>query len=274
MIGVIKMEYYNDIVKKRNSCRMFSGKKVDDDVLVEIRKYYEDEESDLVDGIKTELKIYFGNVYDALSKSVGYNGYCIKAPAYMLLFSDPAEHFLENAGYLAQGITLKMTELGLSACWMTINDAAATKAALGEDTDMVLACAIAFGYRDENNDEKKAPKKSLDELTDGKKFGKDVDTTLWYEELEYGLRAMAHAQSFGNRQPYKVLVDDTKIYLVGLEDPETNEYDTHLNYGIVMFNFYAVMAAVRANAPKWSFDAPEHDLGLPSNAVYVAKCGF
>ena len=266
------MQYYDDIVKRRNSCRLFSDRKVEDDVLVAIRQYYEDEESDLVDEISTELKFYYGAVYEALSKSVGYNGVCIKAPAYMLLFSDEADHFLENAGYIAQGITLKMTELGLAACWMTINDAAATKAALNVDTDQQLACVIAFGYRSEANKEKKAPKKSIDELTDGFRFGKDVDTDLFYPELEYGLRAMAHAQSFANKQPYKVIVDHDIISLIGLEDEETNEYDTHLNYGIVMFNFYAVMESVRADAPKWSFEPADRDLGLPANAHYIAKC--
>ena len=246
------MKYYENIVMKRNSCRGFSDKKVDDDVLVAIREYYEDEESDLVDEIETELKFYFGNVYEALSKSVGYNGVCIKAPAYMLLLSDEADHFLENAGYIAQGITLKMTELGLSACWMTINDAAATKAALEIETDKVLACVVAFGYRAEDNDEKKAPKISLDELCLGKTFKEEVDTDLFYPELEDCLRACAHAQSFQNLQPYRMLVDNDMVFLVGLPSEMTNDYDTHLNYGIVMFNFYAVMWAVRPSAPKWS----------------------
>ena len=268
------MEYYEHIVKNRNSCRNFAERKVEDEVLVAIREYYEDEESDLVDGIETDLRFYFGNVYEALSRSVGYNGYCIKAPAYMLLFSDDAEHYLENAGYIAQGITLKMTELGLAACWLTINDAEATKAALGVDTDKVLACVVAFGYRSADDDAKKAPKKSLDDLTDGKVYGQDVDTDFFYGDVEDGLRAMAHAQSFGNRQPYKVIVDDDIISLVGIEDADTNYNDTHLNYGIVMFNFYAVMAAVRASAPKWSFDDPGRDLKLPEGVTYIAKCAL
>lgn len=268
------MEYYDDIVKKRNSCRGFSDKKVEDDTLVAIKEYYEDEESDLVDGISTELKFYFGNVYDALSRSVGYNGYCIKAPAYMLLFSDEADHYIENAGFIAQGITLKMTELGLAACWLTINDAAATKAALDVDTDKTLACVVAFGYRAANNEEKKAPKKSLDEITDGKKYGKDIDIDSFYGDVEYGLRAIAHAQSFANKQPYKVIVDDDIVSLVGIEDAETNYNDTHLNYGIVMFNFYAVMASVRPNAPRWSFEDPGRDLGLPAGVTYIAKCAL
>lgn len=266
------MMYYDEIVKNRNSCRKFADKKVGDDVLEKIREYYDDEESVLVEGIDTELMFYFGNVYEALSKSVGYNGTCIKAPAYMLLFSDEADHFLENAGYIAQGITLKITELGLAACWMTINDAAATKAALEVETDKTLACVIAFGYRDPDNTEKKAPKLSLDEICLGKTFEEEVDTDLFYHELEDCLRACAHAQSFQNLQPYRMLVDYTSVCLVGLPSEMTNEYDTHLNYGIVMFNFYAVMWAVRPSAPKWSFEAPDRDLKLPADVTFIAQC--
>lgn len=269
------MKYYEQIVKNRNSCRKFDDRKVGDDVLVELRTYYEDEESDLVDDISTELKFYIGNVYDELKQSVGYNGYCIKAPVYMVLYSDIADHYLENAGFIAQGLTLKMTELGLAACWMTINDAEAAKAALHEETDKSVACVVAFGYRAADNDEKKAPKKSLDDLTDGRQFGKDIDTALFFPELEDGLRAMAHGQSFANRQPYKVIVDDDMISLIGLKDEETNEFDTHLNYGIVMFNFHAVMAALRPVAPKWNFEPPaDRDLKLPADATFVARCGF
>jgi hypothetical protein len=266
------MNYYEHIVKNRNSCRGFSDRKVEDNVINELLTYYEDEESDLVDEIATELRFYIGTVWDKLKDSVGYNGFCIKAPAYMVIYSEAADHYLENAGYIAQGLTLKMTELGLAACWQTINDAAAAKAALGEDTDMEVACVVAFGYRAADNKEKKAPKKSVDELTDGYKYGKDYDIDRFYGDIDDGLRAMAHAQSFGNRQPYKVIVDDDQISLVGLPDDETNESDRLLNYGIVMFNFYAVMDAVRANTPKWSFEPSDRDLGLPADVKYIAKC--
>ena len=267
------MKYYENIVKKRNSCRGFSDKKVGDDALNALLEYYEDEESALVDEIGTELKFYIGAVWDELNKSVGYNGFCIKAPAYMVIYSDVADHYLENAGYVAQGLTLKMTELGLAACWQTINDAEAAKEALKADTDKVVACVVAFGYRDPKNKEKKADKKSLDEMTDGFRFGKDYDTDLFYPELEDGLRAIAHAQSFQNLQPYRIIVDYDQIVLVGLPDDMTTEADRHLNYGIVMFNFYAVMWAVRHDTPRWSFEpVTDRDLALPEGVTYVAKC--
>lgn len=267
------MEYYEDIVKKRNSCRNFADKKVEDDKLTALYDFFDDEGAALVEGIETEIKFYVGSVWDKLKEAVGYNGFAIKAPAYMFIYSDPADHYLENAGYIAQGLTLKMTELGLAACWQTVLDAKAAKDALGEDTDKEVACVIAFGYRNPDDDAKKAPKKSLDEMTDGKVFGQDIDTDLFYGDIEDGLRAIAHAQSFQNRQPYKVIVDDDQISLIGLPDDLTTEEDRLLNYGIVMFNFYAVMAATRPQPPKWSFEpVTDRDLKLKDGAFYVAKC--
>ncbi|MBQ6388539.1 MAG: nitroreductase family protein [Mogibacterium sp.] len=269
------MEYFEQIVKNRHSCRGFADKKVSDKVLNELILYYEDEESDLVDEISTELKFYVGTVWNELRKSVGYNGFCIKAPAYMVIFSEVADHYIENAGYIAQGLTLKMTELGLAACWLTINDAEAAKAALGADTDKEVACVVAFGYRDPANKEKAVDKKNVDEMTDGFRYGQDIPVDLFYRELEDALRAVARAQSFQNKQPYKIIVDYDQISLIGLPDDETSDRDRLLNYGIVMFNFYSVMWSVRPTTPRWSFDpVTDRDLKLPASVTYVAKCGL
>ena len=47
--------------------------------------------------------------------------------------------------------------------------------------------------------------------------------------------------------------------------------DRHLNYGIAMFNFVAVIGSLRAEAPKWSFDAPTVDLALPEDVLLCSK---
>ena len=180
---------------------------------------------------------------------------------------------LENAGYIAQGLTLKLTELGLAACWQTINDADEAKKALEEDTDKVVACVVAFGYRDPDNDEKAVDKKSLDDMTDGFKYGQDIDTDHWGGSIEDALRAVCHSQSFQNLQPYKIIVDYDQISLIGLPDDMTSEADRLLNYGIVMFNFYSVLWAVRPTTPRWSFEpVTDRDLKLPKDVTYVAKC--
>ena len=122
-------------------------------------------------------------------------------------------------------------------------------------------------------EEKPVEKISLDDLTFGTKYGQDIDPTRFYRELEDGLRAMAHSQSFLNLQPYRVIVDTDQIVLVGIPDNVTKEADRHLNYGIAMFNFISVVWATRDTTPKWSF-APvtDRDLGLPADVKYVAKC--
>ncbi len=267
------MQYYEEIVKKRHSCREFSKKKVGEDLLYKLLTHYDDRTRNLTEHIKTFIKFFDGSVWEKLNKHVGYNGFCIKAPAYMVVYSEEKGRYLENAGFIAEGMTLKMTELGLSACWQTVNDAEAVKEALGKETDMIVACVVAFGYKDPKSKEKPVKKISLDELTYGSKYGQDIDPHLFYRELEDALRAVAHSQSFLNLQPYRVIVDSDQIVLVGIHDETTKEVDRHLNYGIAMFNFICVAQATRDVTPKWSF-APvtDRDLGLPADVKYVAKC--
>ena len=192
------MQYYEQIVANRHSCRNFAKKPVGEDLLYKLLTYYDDRTRNLTEHIKTFIKFFDGSVCEKLGHYVGYNGHCIKAPAYMVVYSEEKGRYLENAGFIAEALTLKMTELGLSACWQTVNNAEAVKEVLGKETDMVVACVVAFGYRDKKNKEKPVEKISLDELTFGTKYGQDIDPTSFYRELEDGLRAMAHSQSFLN----------------------------------------------------------------------------
>ena len=99
----------------RHSCRNFAKKKVGEDLLYKLLTHYEDRTRNLTEHIKTHIKFYDGSVWEKLDKHVGYNGYCIKAPAYMVVYSEEKGRYLENAGYIAEALTLKMTELGLAA---------------------------------------------------------------------------------------------------------------------------------------------------------------
>ena len=166
------MQYYENIVKKRNSCRGFSNKKVPEDVLADVRNYYDNDESAIVEGIRTELKFYSADSYELLKQHVGYNGICIKAPGYFVLYSEKGDHFIENAGYIAQGLTLRMAEHGVATCWMTIVDAAAVKKALNEDNGMEV---------DENPDMesfKKAVQPVYDQYSQYADYVKKIDDVI------------------------------------------------------------------------------------------------
>lgn len=281
--------YYDDIVNKRESCRDFLKKDVEFSKLDALRKYY-NSETGLIPEIETEFRFYGHDTAAELDQHVGYNGFLIEAPVYAALYTDRAEHCLENAGYLMEGIVLKMTELGLASCWLTINDAEGARAVLKEKTGRDLAAIVAFGYR--NRDKKAiridikspsdvnvvkigtkaAPKIDLDELLSYKVYGQKADFDRLYAELQNAVLAIRSSQSFLNRQPYRVILDDDMISLIGRRDEMTSKADTLLNYGIVMFNFYSVISAVFKDVSNWDFNRPDRDLQLKDGFEFIAKC--
>ncbi len=283
------IKYYDEIVKRRESCRNFVMSDVEQDKINALYDYY-NHETLLVPEISTDLGLYSYSSLEKTEGSVGYNGFLIKAPHYLIILSDKKDHYLENAGFIAQGLTLKMTQLDIAACWLTVNDAEVAKRTIGIETDKAIAAVIAFGYRDKDVKEtrldikspsnvkmiesgkKAAPKISLESFVSYKEYGKQFEPEKLYAELESSLLAASNSQSFLNRQPYRFILDDSYVYLIGLKDDITVGADVHLNYGIVMFNFYAVMDSVRANAPMWTFEEPGYDLKLPEGGTFISKC--
>lgn len=282
-------KYFDQVIKKRQSSRDFSEETIDIPTLGEVRIVY-DKCPRLCEDIDTELSFVETAKAAQLDGAVGYNGFLIKAPKYLAIFSEEKENYLENAGFIGQALTLKLTELGLDACWLTVNDAKKAQEVLGEHTGMVLAAFIAFGHKNKEktvsrvdiksmsnvnyvkSGNKLAPKISLDDLLYDGVWGVRLNNDTLYDELKECLLAVSDAQSFYNRQPYRVIVDDAAVYLIGIPDEMTGETDKHLNYGIAMFNFYALLDQTRADAPMWSFEAPKKDLKLPEDCVFVAKC--
>ncbi|SFN89256.1 Putative TM nitroreductase [Eubacterium pyruvativorans] len=278
---------YFELINKRESCRDFAETEVESEKLQSLGDSFALCDA-LDEDINTELHVIDRERGTKLGGTVGYNGFMIAAPQYALLFTEEKEHCLENAAFIMQALTLKMTSMGLAACWLTVNDAEAAKKLAGADTEKTLAVVVAFGYR---NKEKKstrldiaspsdvkvkksgrtAPKIALDDFVCEGTFGSpaDLDTLApQYPELHDALVAMSNSQSFFNRQPYRVVLTKDEICLIGLEDAETGEADRLLNYGIAMFNF----AAVNEHGGAWTFEPAAGDLRLPENAQFIAQC--
>jgi hypothetical protein len=286
---------YYDLILERESCRAFTEEDVEQADIQHIKDSISLCDA-LDDSIETELHIIDSAAAEKLGTAVGYNGFMIRAPKYALLFTEEKDHALENAAFIMQALTLKMTSLGLAACWLTINDAEKAEAQLDIDTDKTLAVVVGFGYRNKEkkstrldikspsdvkvskNSKRTAPKIALDEFVFENRFGEEAPLDLLsrqYPQLNDALICMSVAQSFFNRQPYRVILTKNSVCLIGLDDEMTGEADRHLNYGIEMFNFYAVNERTRGDGDslkKWTFDAPEGDLGLPENAHFVAQC--
>ncbi len=284
------MNYYETILK-RESCRDFTSETPDTFLLHEVQNYFTNAER-LFPDIKLECKFYNEGISEKIGHNAGYNGFFIHAPKYLMLFSEQKEHYLENAAFVAQDLTLKITELELDTCWITIDDPAAIKNSLEPDLDMTPVVLIALGYK---NKEKKsvrldikspsnvkmtsrknlaAPKISLDELVSYEHLGNPVPDGMLYEELEEALLSVSFAQSFMNRQPYRILLSGNSVTLLGIKDELTGELDTRLNFGIVMFNFISVMHSMISHRLSWSFEKPKDLPALPGEYFFVAQCNL
>lgn len=282
--------YFTDVVMKRKTSRDFKEIPVNIENLVLVERFYNSIEK-LNGDIETEL-VFLGEKGKALEGVVGYNGFHIKAPNYLILLSEAKDHYLENAGYIGQALTLKFTELGLVLCWQTINDSEKLKKVFDIQSNKEAVAFIAVGYPNKDDrtirldikspsdvdihrtELKPAHKVGLDEMVFHNVYGNPLRREDLYEELENGLIAICHAQSFYDLQPYRVILGESEIYLIGLKENDTPKEDKFLNYGIAMYNFASVIGASRNEFPKWSFDKPDVNLNLPENAFYVAKCGF
>ena len=137
------MKYY-ELAIKRKSTRDFKDKKVAAQTLNQI-KDYAGQCKRLLPELPAEWRILEGNPGN-LAGTAGYSGFMIEAPSYLLLLSGKEEGFLENAGYMGEDMILKLTELELDSCWITITDPVLLKQRLHLDTGLEPTALIAFGY--------------------------------------------------------------------------------------------------------------------------------
>ena len=137
------MDYYN-LAIKRESTRSFKKRPVSDRQLAELTGYFS-QCARLVPEIKTDIRILGAEAGSLLKGCVGYHDLMIEAPHYLVIASEPAPSYLENAGFMGEDLVLKMTELEIETCWITINDEAEAGIRLGLTEDMRVSALIAFG---------------------------------------------------------------------------------------------------------------------------------
>ena len=135
---------YEKLIEQRQSLRSFERKEVPAAALADLQTYFAKTERILPE-LGLELH-YAAGSGTGLEGIAGYGGNAFSAPLYLLLLSEEKEGWLENAGFVGEQLFLKLIELGLSACWLTLTDGAATKRALGIEGDKKAAALFAVGY--------------------------------------------------------------------------------------------------------------------------------
>ena len=281
---------YEALMEERQSLRSFEQKEVPAAALQEVERYF-GETARILPEIGLELHCVAG-IGTGLEGIAGYGGNAFRAPLYLVVLSEEKEGWLENAGFVSEQLLLKLTELGLSACWLTLTDEAATKRALGIESDKKAAALLAVGYARAERAEKRldidtpanvkvdtraghiAPKISEQALFFEEKFGQEASFVedQFDPVLDKALYAASLAPSFHNRQAYRYLQAGRDLYLLDGADEKTTAEDRQLSLGATMANFWLVYSNYNPAAARWEIGGEASaEMQLPAEYRVAAK---
>lgn len=283
--GMVSMNYY-ELALQRRSTRSFKTKKVSPTIINQLHDYVYRCRA-LVDDAPVQWRILTDGVYERLAGCAGYHGFMVEAPCYLLLLAQPEPWYLENAGFMGEDMVLKLTEMELASCWITIQDPDELKRQLDISTSMVPAALIAFGYEKpvpsgpridikspsnialKQRSGQEAPKLYLDDAVFDGDWGVPAQTEYWNPRMNLyqALIAACCAPTALNRQPFRFILDDGQAALVILPDDLTSPVNARLNTGIVMHHFASVMQEKSGRMDRWNLTPPNKKYKIPEGAV-------
>lgn len=284
---------YRQTIANKFSVRDYKDKTIDAKTAKEIRDYA-NHCARLVDDIQIDIRFMDRDmVYRQLDGFAGYKGILINAPHYMILLSEKKEHYIENGGYVGEGICLKAHSLGVDSCWITFSDSETVVHKLNIVTGKEVVAIIALGYGkkvrkvttgtakigetyDKMNFQRKesdsSPRMPLQEIVFMEKWGEKatVDELMQralYDPMDYARRA----PSTLNRQPWRFIIDGSTIILAVRNDADTTEYEGQIDAGIAMLYFEGIIEQSLCNI-QWKLGPVENTYGIPDEYKIVASC--
>lgn len=285
---------YKNLIHKIKSVRDYKETKVSEDILYEIKHSYEKGKK-LVHDI--EIEVFIKNkeeIYEQLEGIAGYKENMIEAPHYIVILSEEKKDYIENTGYIGQGLMLKALELGVNTCWITFNDGNEIMEKLVMDSEKKLTALIALGYDD--NKTKAVNETNLDynpskanvviaednvstridvsQLVFIKEWGKCADTDdLSSRGLLDAFNYARLAPSTLNRQPWRFILDDGVVVLAIRKDDNVNKYENKIDTGIVMLYFESIIDSTLFDT-SWTMGNIGKDYNIPDEYMVVGYCNI
>ena len=144
----------NEMIYHRKSCRSFLGQPVDSETIEKILSF---EMKPLYPEIKVRMDIVSRNQVKCICPWT--------TPQLIAIYSEEAEGYLENIGFLFQQMDLRIQSLGLGACWLGMGK---MKGSAPEAEGMSFVIMLAFGYpKGELHKEVRSFKrKSMEQISD------------------------------------------------------------------------------------------------------------
>lgn len=286
-------------INKRKSVREYSKKPLKGEKLAFLQKHltkpYPVENEEQVELVFLEDG---PRLAKALQGMAGYEGVMIEAPHYLGVYVDRQAQAYRSAGYFAEYILFHAMEYNIGSCWIHVNDEAGARQAVGHETDKSLLALIAIGEPLEENaiakffQNLKTNKASV--YSEGGYGNLDVDyrknesnrvptTSIvyvekWGEEMTFEelhernlteiYSLMKNAPSWGNRQPWKFIIDHDDVILAIEKNPRGDELSDNLEGGIAMF-YFALAMNQRGIPGKWSTRPSIKDYMVPDNYILI-----
>ena len=146
----------NEMIYKRKSCRSFTGKPVDAEMIEKIMSF---EMKPLYPDIEVRMDIVSRNQVKCICPWT--------TPQLITIYSEEAEGWLENVGFLFQQMDLYLQSLGVGVCWLGMGKMNPKTAPEVEGMQFVIMLAFGHPRGDQlRHDRKGFKRKSMDQISD------------------------------------------------------------------------------------------------------------
>ena len=224
----------NEMIFHRKSCRSFQGKPVDAEMIEKILSF---EPKPLYPEIKVRMDIVSRDKVKCICPWT--------TPQLIAIYSEEAEGYLENIGFLFQQMDLYLQTLGLGVCWLGMGRMNPKTAADVEGMKFVIMLAFGHPKGDQlRQDRKGFKRKSMEQITD------KPDPRLEPARL---------APSAVNSQPWYFTHEGDTIHV------HCSKKGSPLDAGIALAHLYV------ANIDTFRFFKPENVTEVPGY-TYIGSC--
>ena len=189
-----------EVIFKRKSVRKYDLALLDEKTLAEIAEFI-DHVKPLFPEIKTKISIVGQEEVKVLLP--------IKAPHYLLFYSEEKEGYLTNAGYMLQQIDLFLSSNGLGSCYLGMAHPAKATKEINNGSGLEFVIAYAFGNATESvhrTDVSAFKRNALSEIFN---FTQGFELSQ-VANLDKILEAVRIAPSASNSQPWFFTMGNTQ----------------------------------------------------------------
>ncbi len=287
------------VFEKRKSVREYKMTELDAKTLEEINEIINGV-PEVEGNVSIELKLLDDgeNIAKKLEGVAGYNGHMIVAPYYIGVYADKNLESYKYSGYAGEWAVLNLAKMEIGTCWVSAGDADKAKELIGYATDKDLVALISVGIASNEanissiynpvgegsslvnkgydqintglSQEKEAGRKAVTDFVYLKTWGAELP----YEELEQrgigeALHYMRLAPSWGNKQPWRFILDGAKIVLAVEHHDGLDDKVHSIDAGIVMLYFEVAMHSQGIRG-SWKLVAEDKEsYNLPENYSLV-----